>query len=450
MLTFARAEIQLGEDLSGVLLQARYTGERFIAEGDELVILDADTLQGGDLTVTVCRCEVPTWDVTARAVTVELDEVARFTGGWIRVCEQRVLPVPAGIVPLAERRSGLLPPRIGYGQDGVIAAQPVFLTLGESADLTAEPEWRQARGLRGRGTLRYALAPGGEGGQLDGALGYDQSQSRWRGAASVQHGWGPGPVWSAVDARYQSDPDYLADYGEDFLSRAAPWMESRALPHHRSPAAGDGHLPVHRARAAATGRRRPLRGASGGTGERVQLRSPRRLRRGRRPAGADRPHPARPRRGAHGRRAPIRRRPRRSPAPRRGRGLGGAGPLGMGRRRGRGPRAAVGRRGRLASPRGRGHRCPGRRIDSGRAVGGGTGRVRAGGMGGGPVGDIALALSGRGAAVGERAGRPGPPRAGRGCSPRAGRRGRGAGGRRPSPGSPMRRGAGPRSGTGSP
>ena len=226
-LSFQHAALDLG-DLSGVLVEARFDGERFIASGDTLTLVDEDTLRGADLTVTVCGCAVPTWDVTARRVTVELDEVARFTGGWIRVCERPIVPVPLGMVPLAERRTGFLVPDLGYNQDGVIAAAPVFFVLGDSADLTVAPEWRQARGLRGIAEGRYALLPG-QGGTASVALGPDAQTETLRWAGSWQHGWQPGILRTAVDARLQSDDAYLADYGATFLSRATPFMESRAL-----------------------------------------------------------------------------------------------------------------------------------------------------------------------------------------------------------------------------
>lgn len=226
-LTFSRAELDLG-DMSGVLVEARFTGAQFIAEGATLRVIDGDTLRGESLTVTICDCAVPTWDVTARRVQVELDDVARFTGGWIRVCERPVLPVPAGIVPLADRRSGLLLPGLAYNQDGVNASQPVFLTLGPSADLTLTPEWRQARGVRGLAEGRYALLPG-QGGALSAAVGHDTSLDALRWAGSWRHGWQPGAVRTAVDARMQSDAAYLTDYGASFLTRATPFMESRAL-----------------------------------------------------------------------------------------------------------------------------------------------------------------------------------------------------------------------------
>ncbi len=223
---FSRAEIDLG-DLSGVLLSARYTGESFTASGESLSFV-GEHLTGEAVTVSVCGCPEgapQTWDVTARTVSVTLDEIARFSGGWIRVCERRLLPVPFGAVVLAPRRTGLLPPAIGYGVDGLQVTTPVFIAAGAHTNLTVSPAWRQERGVRGLAEGQVSLAESEEV-VLRGALGDDLKEGRWRGAGDLEGTWTPGPARVGVDAQRWSDLDYQADYGGDFLTRAAPWTES--------------------------------------------------------------------------------------------------------------------------------------------------------------------------------------------------------------------------------
>ena len=227
VLSFEQATIALG-DLSGVLFEARFTGEHMVAEGEVLRVVDASTLQGDGVVVTVCGCETPTWDITARRVTVEVDEVARFVGGWIRVCERPLLPLPVGVVPLAERRTGFLLPEPGYNQYGVVFNAPFFWTLGPHADVTIAPEWRQYRGIRAMTAGRYAIAPQ-QGGEVDVAVGNDQQEDALRWAGNWQHGWQGWGMRTAADVHLQSDAEYRADYGTSFLARSTPFMESRLL-----------------------------------------------------------------------------------------------------------------------------------------------------------------------------------------------------------------------------
>ena len=230
-LTFAEAEVAL-DDLTGVILQGAFQGaEREVAiSGETLVVVGPGELTGRKVSLTLCGCETgpQPWRVTARRVRVKLDDQVSFTGGWIRVFEVPVLPVPAGQLPL-RRRSGLLPPDLGYGQDGFRAKLPIYLTLGRAADLTLTPSVRTGRSARLLTEWRYALR-GGEG-QLDVAGGVDwlgtDPPARFGGRWTHTHARGP---WtSAVRAQLTSDDGYLADYGDAFLSRQTPWTEVRAL-----------------------------------------------------------------------------------------------------------------------------------------------------------------------------------------------------------------------------
>ncbi len=225
-LSFSRAEIDLGAG-QGVVLEGSYRGQdgRLQVQGDALSWLGEGELSGEGVRVSTCACAPAPWAVEAREVHVRLDEEVRFTGGWISICDRRVLPVPAGSIPLAERRSGLLLPLVGYGEDGLRLGLPVYLTLGPAADWTLTPELRTARGPRLLSELRYAL-PQGQGGSLGAAGGWDLLQDAPRGALSWQHRQATGRARIGADALVWSDPDYGADLGDSFLARRAPWTEA--------------------------------------------------------------------------------------------------------------------------------------------------------------------------------------------------------------------------------
>ncbi len=100
-----------------------------------------------DVDATACGCADPPWRVTARAA-----DVVAGAGAWVDWPVFWAGPVPIaaapwGYVPLARRRTGVLPPRLGWdGEQGPHAALPIFLTLGRSADLTLAPGYRHGLG----------------------------------------------------------------------------------------------------------------------------------------------------------------------------------------------------------------------------------------------------------------------------------------------------------------
>ncbi len=228
-LRFESATVPLGEGVT-VVLGARFEApaQHAVVTGAELRVLGPGRLSATDATLGLCTCDPAPWSLSARQIAVEIDGVARLQGGWVSVCERRLIPLPPISVPLEDRRSGLLAPHLGYGQDGVVLGEPLFLVLGPHADTTIEPELRGERGLRGLGELRYALAPQ-EGGLLQVAAGWDRLTEGGRGALDLEHAWTPGRWRSAVDAQWTSDERVQADYGGDFLARSTPWSEQRAL-----------------------------------------------------------------------------------------------------------------------------------------------------------------------------------------------------------------------------
>jgi hypothetical protein len=111
--------------------------------------------------------------------------------------------------------------------DGWRFAQPLYVTLGRTADLTFTPEVRTKRSVRLLGEARYALRGGG--GSLTGALGHDYMESGPRGAAAWTHGWSKGTLFTATRGQWTGDRAYYADYGDRFLERGRPYDEARLL-----------------------------------------------------------------------------------------------------------------------------------------------------------------------------------------------------------------------------
>jgi LPS-assembly protein len=126
------------------------------------------------VTLTPCDC-AGTPDYELLADSAEIDgERAHLRGVDLRFAFGGKLPLFPLSLPLTNRQSGLLAPRPGFGgPTGFTYAQPVFLTLGPSYDLTLTPGWHTggshdpgARVIKGPllGTeFRWAPAPGTAG-----------------------------------------------------------------------------------------------------------------------------------------------------------------------------------------------------------------------------------------------------------------------------------------------
>jgi hypothetical protein len=228
-MSFATLEIAWDGGWTASASDAHFTGSPggrpLSVHGDTLRWLADGTLAGTGVVVSPCDCDRPPISVQAKDVRVRVGDEASFRGGWIRLFDVPVVPVPAGTLPLS-RRSGLLPPSLGYGDDGFRASIPLYLTLGPSGDATFTPEVRTERSERLLGEGRYAIQGGT--GIFEGAAGWDRVTGSPREAASLAHQASRGTTGAAVRAQVLSDPDYLSDYSDVFLARTTPWIESRA------------------------------------------------------------------------------------------------------------------------------------------------------------------------------------------------------------------------------
>lgn len=236
------------------------------------------------LAFTPCQCGPgePGWRVEAKEANVKMGERAILTWPVVYVRSVPVFALPWLYLPLAERRSGLLIPRpSNSGLNGFALDVPVFVTLGESYDLTFTPGFytgggdieglhKDAEGkpvleprpngvkgprlltefryvpserTRGRATLGllYDLRPRlnpttsnflREGGQDTGAI-VDEKRGL-RGEASWQHTQDLGDGWhDRVDAYFVSDGFYTRDLTADLLVQNYNYLRSTAVVYQR-------------------------------------------------------------------------------------------------------------------------------------------------------------------------------------------------------------------------
>ncbi|HET8538939.1 MAG TPA: LPS-assembly protein LptD [Anaeromyxobacter sp.] len=218
-------------------------------------------LEGARLTLCDCPGDcAPSWEVTSRRADVIPGVRATLSWPVLRVTPRFLFvdhPVPVLVlpwlyVPLGERQTGLLLPEVDSpGSTGFTIGQPLFVTLGRSADATLTPwyAWGRKRSqfesgapsVRGPGArleLRWAPAEGAEGQALlswvDDLDAEPNGESGHRLAVTGRHAQRISERTSAQAAvRLFGDPLWLRDATADVLGRDWPYARSDALLSHR-------------------------------------------------------------------------------------------------------------------------------------------------------------------------------------------------------------------------
>ncbi len=213
--------------------------------------------------LTLCDCPggcAPSWELTSRRADVIPGVRATLSWPVLRVTPRFLFvdhPVPVLVlpwlyVPLGDRQTGLLLPEVlSTGNTGFTIAEPLYVTLGRSADTTITPVYAFGRrrsqvaegkpSVRGPGArleLRWAPAEAAEG-QLQLAYAYDLDREPG----------GEGGNRFALNGRHEqriSDRTYLdtavrlpfdavwvRDLTADVLGRDSPYARSDLLVSHR-------------------------------------------------------------------------------------------------------------------------------------------------------------------------------------------------------------------------
>lgn len=303
---FAKAEANVPKLLAAETLKELDAAgaSTMLMSGNHFVRVD-DGWRMEHLELTPCDCDLnsPSWSIRAPEAVINqaADRVAvRWPVPWIKklpVVGELPLPItsPWLSLPLGNRATGLLFPRPGSTiLNGFSFEQPVFVTLGRSADLTLTPgfffggprevdrfglvnrqdlgrgftsfwrngesdlspvQYQQPFGIQGPRLLsefRYVLSPRAQGRATLGLL-YDLRDQRdpgnaglaigrargLRGEASLFHTQDFGGGWATrVDLSAYSDGYYQRDVTPDVIAREAGYLRSSAVLLHR----GDDHL----------------------------------------------------------------------------------------------------------------------------------------------------------------------------------------------------------------
>ena len=220
---------------------ARWLGQdEAIVDADRLVRVGSTRYEVDRVSVTACDCpddEAPSWSIRARRGSIDLK-----SGAWLYwpVFTLRSVPVfalPVFYLPLGERRSGLLAPRLSVRPNvtGLGVRQPLYLVLGESFDITLEPGYYTARGPFADLEFRYAPHASTRGTWRAsyvadlGPQGRDENKLVSRYALVGRHETRLDATRFIADVNAVGDPEYVSELADGFLARQAEFTRSRLV-----------------------------------------------------------------------------------------------------------------------------------------------------------------------------------------------------------------------------
>jgi LPS-assembly protein len=222
-----------------------------------------------DARATMCACPdgcAPSWELRARSADVRPGERAILTWPVLWITPRflfvekpvPVLALPWLWVPLGERQTGLLLPELrDTSTMGLMLAEPIFVTLGRSADATVWAGWAfgrpraefregksAVRGFASALELRWAPAERASGQvRLDYVHDLDAEPGGTHGARVAVSGLHAQRLGDRTDLRLElelvGDPLYVRDFSSDLLQRDATYRRSALLLSRR---AGDAVL----------------------------------------------------------------------------------------------------------------------------------------------------------------------------------------------------------------
>ncbi len=217
------------------------------------------SVEGVRLTLCDCCGGAPSWEIRAERAEIEPGRSASLTWPVIYVTPRflfidepvPILPLPWLQVPLSGRQTGFLFPIVDVGsRTGWWLAQPFFLTLGESYDLTftagyafgpsqstvddriAQGQNPGVRGVGGVVEFRWAPVPGVQG-EAKLLLQHDTLPYRWKPESGLRTGIAlrsdarPSPEsFVNAEAFLVDDPAWTQDFVGDLLQRDASYYRS--------------------------------------------------------------------------------------------------------------------------------------------------------------------------------------------------------------------------------
>lgn len=139
---------------------ARIVSPRFTIVARKILRRTEKVIVTLDAEFSSCRDCPESWSVFGKRIVVYLDDRAEIHHGLAKIKNISVLYLPYMVIPLQNRKSGLLFPdiftRVG---EGFGIAQPYFWAIDESKDATISPTFWAARGYGGDLEYRQRFGP---------------------------------------------------------------------------------------------------------------------------------------------------------------------------------------------------------------------------------------------------------------------------------------------------
>lgn len=248
----ASAQLRIKQGLSHATLAAlparaaaRFGKDELILEAGSVQRVDARTFEIRGGSFTPCDCgddEAPSWKIEASSADVDLDRGALLTWPVFYAKDIPVFVLPVFYVPLGERRTGFLFPRIaGSSITGVELTEPFYIAPYDSWDATIDLRYLTARGPAPALEVRWAPTKASEGwlrGTFLADFGvFDPVARSWGTDFEVD----PVLRWSVVGEHVSrgpagalamalnltGDPNYAGEFAGEFLERQRERSVSR-------------------------------------------------------------------------------------------------------------------------------------------------------------------------------------------------------------------------------
>ncbi len=133
--------------------------DNYYLTGKDIRKLPSQHYLATDASITTCANDPqrPDWSISAKQIEVHLGGTAEAHDAYFDVLGHPILPVPfVELNTNSERHSGFLTPRYGYSSlNGVTYAQPYFLDISRSQDMTGQLDVQTSTRIGGQ--LEYRL-----------------------------------------------------------------------------------------------------------------------------------------------------------------------------------------------------------------------------------------------------------------------------------------------------